>query len=112
MGNNILQIHRGDTFPRDFLISRKGEDWMVGGIVVEMSFEFDDAIVHTFTGTQLGSGVYDATADITDYTFQFEPTLASVASIRCGKFDIQVDDGSYIATHLAGTVDIVFDVTP
>ena len=112
MGNNILQIRRGDTYPRDANISRKGEDWMTGGTTVEMSFEFDDAIVHTFTGTQLGVGVYDATTDITDYIFQFEPTLASVATIRCGKFDIQVDDGTYIATHITGTIDIVFDVTP
>lgn len=112
MGNNILQIRRGDTYPRDAIVSRKGEDWLVGGSVVKMSFEFDDDVVHTFTGTQIGSGTYDATTDITDYVFQFEPTADSVATIRCGKFDIQVDDGSYIATHLAGTVDIVFDVTP
>jgi len=99
---NILQIRRGDTYPIAYTLTRNG-DWTLVGSTVEMSFEFDDEVVHTFVGS------------VTDYDnkiVEFEPTLAAVADIRCGKFDIQVDDGAYKATHITGTVDIAFDVTP
>jgi len=103
----ILQIHRGDNYPIAYKLSRNG-DWTLVGSTVEMSFEFEDEVVHTFTGTVTD----DDYGPDGDKIVEFEPTSASVADIRCGKFDIQVDDGSYKATHIAGTVDIVFDVTP
>ena len=102
---SILQVRRGDNYPIAYTLSR-ATAWTLAGSTVEMSFTFDDAVVHTFTGS-----VLDDTDDL-EKIVEFEPTLASVASIRCGKFDIQVDDGAYKATHIAGTVDIIFDVTP
>ena len=98
----ILQVKRGDNYPIAYTLSRKGT-WTLVGSTVEMSFIFDDDVVHTFTGS------------VTDYDnkiVEFEPTTNAVAQIRCGKFDIQVDDGVYKATHITGTVDVVFDVTP
>ncbi len=103
----ILQIRRGDTYPIAYTLTRNG-DWTLVGSTVEMSFEFDDAVVHTFVGTVTD----DDYGPDGDKIVEFEPTLAAVASIRCGKFDIQVDDGAFKATHITGTVDIKFDVTP
>ena len=102
MANVLLERFKGDTYPIEATLTRDGT-WSLSGSTVKMSFEFDDAITHTFTGT------------ITDYgtkTVEFVPTAAAVASARHGMFDIQVDDGTYIATHIRGTVRILEDVTP
>lgn len=104
---NILQIRRGDTYPIAYKLSRDG-DWTLIGSTVEMSFEFDDAVVHTFVGTVTD----DDYGEDGDKIVEFEPTLASVVDIRTGRFDIQVDDGAYKATHITGTVDVAWDVTP
>ena len=103
---SILQIKRGDNYPIGYTLTRNG-DWTLVGSTVKMSFTFDDAVVHTFNGSLIDDG--DGTGD---KIVSFEPSVASVAEIRCGKFDIQVDDGAYVATHITGTVDVVFDVTP
>lgn len=103
MAKNILQIHRGDTYPIAFQLTRNGT-WTLVGSVVKMSFEFpNDATVYTFTGT---------VTDFDNKIVEFVPSPPAVAEIRCGKFDIEVDDGAYVATHITGTVDITFDVTP
>lgn len=97
----ILERYRGDTYPIEATLSRSGT-WSLIGSTVKMTFEFDDAVKHTFTGT------------VTDYDnkiVEFTPTTDAVAQVRLGDFDIQVDDGSYITTHLRGKINIVDDVT-
>ena len=101
MANILLERFRGDTFPIEATLTRDGT-WSLSGSTVEMSFRFDDDVVHTFTGT---------ITDLANKVVEFEPSVASVASNRQGVFDIQVDDGTYIATHVRGTVRVLDDVT-
>lgn len=102
MADTLLERYRGDTFPIEATLTRDGT-WSLVGSVVKMSFIFDDDVTHTFTGT---------VTDHANKVVEFEPTTAAVASTRTGTFDIQVDDGSYIATHMRGTVRVLQEVTP
>ena len=97
----VLERFRGDTYPVEATLSRD-EAWTLDGSVVKMTFQFNDKIKHTFIGT--------VTDDI-NHIVEFEPTGDAVNKVRQGRFDIQVDDGFYIATHIAGEIHIVNDVT-
>ena len=100
MAEIILERYRGDTFPIEATLSRNGTWTLVGA--VKMTFKFDDDVLHTFDGTIVSS---------TDHIVTFIPTAEAIETVRSGIFDIQVNDGSYIYTHLKGTVDIIGDVT-
>jgi len=102
MADVLLERFRGDTFPIEATLTRDGS-WTLVGSTVKMSFIFDDGVTHTFTGSVV---------DYANKIVHFIPTTASVASARVGTFDIQVDDGTYIATHVRGTVRILQEVTP
>jgi len=102
MEYNLLERRRGDTYPMEYNLSRAGI-WVLTGSTVKMTFIFEDEVVHTFTGTILSED---------EKLVKFEPTSAAVADVRSGKYDIQVDDGTYIATHIKGIVSIIEDVTP
>ena len=97
----ILERFRGDTYPVEATLTRDG-DWTLDGSVVKMTFEFNDKIEHTFIGT---------VTDLVNHIVEFEPTGDAVNKVRQGRFDIQVDDGFYVATHISGQVHIVNDVT-
>lgn len=102
MADVLLERFRGDTFPIEATLTRDGT-WTLVGSTVKMSFKFDDGVTHTFTGT------------VTDYPnkiVEFVPTASAVGTARVGVFDIQVDDGTYVATHVRGTVRILQEVTP
>ncbi len=99
----LLKRFRGDTYPIEATLSRD-TDFTLTGSDIKMTFIFDDdVVVHTFTGTVTSEE---------NKTVEFVPTPASIDTIRRGKFDIQVDDGVYIATHLKGIINVVEDVTP
>lgn len=102
MDYELLQYYRGDTRPIEATLSRDG-DWTLIGSTIKMTFIFDDDVVHTMTGTLM---------DDDTKLVQFEPISAAVATIRQGVFDISVDDGTYLATHIDGIVMIKQDVTP
>lgn len=102
MADTLLERFRGDTFPIEVTLTRDGA-WSLSGSTVKMTFIFSDEVVHTFTGT---------ITDSPNKIVEFEPTTASVLTARQGTFDVQVDDGSYVATHMRGTVRILQDVTP
>lgn len=102
MGRNILEIKRGDTFEIKAQLTRDGT-WSIDGSVIKMSFIFDDEIVHTFTGTVI---------DVNQKIVKFNPTLEAVATVRSGRYDIQVHDGNHPVTHKVGVVEISDDVTP
>lgn len=100
----LLQIVRGDRGTLTATLSRTST-WSLADSTVKMSFVFDDDVVHTFTG---------AITDYDNYVIDFVPTEDSVASVRCGEFDVAVidDNTSISVTHITGTVDIIADVTP
>ena len=100
-----LEIFRGDTFDIKVLLTRDAY-WVLTGSTVEMSFKFNDDVIHTFTGT------ITSDTHATDKYATFNPTEAAVATVRQGIFDVQVDDGSHPITHMKGTVKILQDVTP
>ncbi len=102
MDYNLLQRFRGDTYPIEATLSRDG-DWTLTGSTVKLTFIFDDEVVHSFTGTIL---------DEDTKSVEFEPTASAVDTVRQGRFDIQVDDGVYVATHIEGVIDIIQDRTP
>tara|TARA_R110000772_G_scaffold5454_9_gene19558 strand:- start:1090 stop:1398 length:309 start_codon:yes stop_codon:yes gene_type:complete len=102
MDYKLLTYYRGDTRPIEAKLTRDG-DWTLTGSTVKMTFIFDDAIVHTVVGT-----VIDEDAKLVE----FEPIAAAVATVRQGTFDICVDDGVYVATHIDGIVMITQDRTP
>ena len=101
MTSDTIERFRGDTYPVEFTLSRDG-DWTLSGSTVEMSFKFDDDVVHTFLGT--------ITSEV-DKTVSFEPTTDAISTVRDGVYDIQVDDSAYITTHAKGIVTIADDVT-
>ena len=101
MTSDTIERFRGDTYPVEFTLSRDG-DWTLSGSTVEMSFEFDDAVIYTFLGS--------VTSEV-DKTVSFEPTVAAIDTVRDGVYDIQVDDGTYVTTHAKGVVSILQDVT-
>ncbi len=103
--NTLLTRHRGDTFPVEATLTR-GSSWTLTGSAVKLTFKFEDGDTYTFVGT-----VVDDTDPINKRVL-FEPTEVAVGTVRKGKYDIQVDDGSYVATHIKGVIKIISDVTP
>lgn len=102
MDINLLRYYRGDTRPIEAILSRDG-NWSLLGSSIKLTFIFDDNVVHSAIGTLV---------DDDTKLVEFEPIPASVATVRQGVFDISVDDGDYVATHLDGIVQITQDVTP
>jgi hypothetical protein len=100
--SDVLKITRGDNFPITVQLSRDGT-WTLSGSTVEMSLKFSDDVVHTFTGININD---------TEKTVDFVPTADAVNTVRNGDFDVQVDDGAYVVTHIVGRVEITEDVTP
>ena len=103
--NTLLKRHRGDTFPVEATLTRNSA-WTATGSNIKLTFKFEDGDEYSFTGTVVSD------TDPLNKDVLFEPTEVAVASVRNGIYDIQVDDGSYIATHLKGTLKIINDVTP
>ena len=97
-----LEIVRGDTFGIKVQLTRDGT-WTLSGSTIEMSFKFDDDVVHTFEGTII---------DLNQKIVSFNPSIEAVATVRSGRYDIQVNDGLHPITHRVGIVEITDDVTP
>lgn len=102
MIDTYLEYHRGDGHPIIAKLTRDDE-WVLTGSTIELTMIFDDDVVHTVEGTIL---------DEDEKTVQFIPITAAVATVRKGKYDIQVDDGFYKSTHITGVISIIEDVTP
>ena len=98
----LLEYFRGDSFPIEVTLTRDGA-WSLSGSTVKMSMVFSDTTVHTATGT---------ITDFSNKVVEFVPVIAAVATARQGTFDVQVDDGTSIITHMRGTVRVLQDVTP
>lgn len=102
MINTYIEYHRGDDHPIEAVLTRD-DDWTLTGSTIKMTMKFDDDIEHTVEGTILSEE---------EKRVQFLPITAAVATIRKGKYDIQVNDGFYTSTHIVGVVSIIEDVTP
>ena len=103
--NTKLTRHRGDTFPIEAKLTR-ANDWVASGSAIKLTMKFEDGNEYILTGT-----VTDDSDPIIKVVL-FEPTEESIGTVRRGKYDIQVNDGSYIATHIKGVVHVIDDVTP
>ena len=103
---NSFDYFRGDTRPIEAILTRDVTSWTLVGAEIKMTFEFSDGVKHLMTGV-----VVDDDLPNGDKLVEFAPLEIAVATKRKGKFDIQVDDGQYIATHIKGVVNIIQDVT-
>lgn len=101
MGTTIIR-YRGDNYPIEAKLTRN-EAWSLSGSTVEITVVFDDGVNHTVTGEII---------DETNKIVSFIPTSAIINTVRDGTYDIQVDDGNYIYTHLSGEINIISDTTP
>ena len=96
---------RGDNFPIDVILKRDKE-WTLVGSVIDMTIEFKDGIKHKLTGTLKN----DALAN-NEKLVSFVPITSAIETIRRGIYDVQVNDGTYKATHLEGVFDVKKDVS-
>ena len=102
MGTKIIR-YRGDNYPIEAKLTRNGS-WSLDGSTVKITIVFnDDGVDNTVTGT---------VTDEPNKIVEFATTSAIINSVRDGTYDIQVDDGSYIYTHLSGEISIISDITP
>jgi len=103
--NTLLTRYRGDTYPIEATLTRDS-DWVATGSAIKLTMTFEDGDEYILVGT-----VTDDTDD-RNKDVLFEPTEESIGTVRRGTYDIQVDDSTYIATHIKGVVNIIDDVTP
>lgn len=100
--DTYIERKRGDTYPIEAILTRDDE-WVLTGSEIKMTMKFDDDVEHTFNGTVLSEE---------EKRVSFTPTSVAVDTVRKGVYDIQVDDGFFIATHVKDVVNIIEDVTP
>lgn len=96
-----LSYVRGDTFPVDVQLTRDG-GWSLTGSTVTMSIKFDDNIVHTIDGNIV---------DVYKKKVSFPLPNDVTNTVRIGDYDISINDGDYIITHLSGVISIIQDVS-
>lgn len=101
MGTTIIR-YRGDNYPIEAKLTRNGA-WSLDGSTVVLTVVFADGITHTIVGTVM---------DEANKIVSFIPTSAIINTVRDGTYDIQVDDGNFIYTHLSGDISIISDITP
>ena len=101
MDTEDFNYTRGDTFPVDVELTRKG-GWSLSGSTVTMNVKFEDGIIHSLPGT---------IKDVYKKTVFFPLTSAVTDTVRIGDYDVSVDDGDYSVTHLSGVISIIQDVS-
>ena len=100
MKTDNLFIRQGNNFPIEAQLSRDG-DWTLTATTITLSFRFNDDVVHSVTASS-----FDDDTKIVS----FVPTSAMIDTERDGNFDVQVDDGAYVITHLYGRVIVANSV--
>lgn len=101
MSSQTITRYRGDTYPLTAGISKNGNTNITGYTII-MSTKIDGKNIYSHTGS-----IVDPINGIVEFPFSEE----SVAVSGSGKYDIQVNDGTYKYTYISSDFILLDDLT-